>query len=229
MKISRPDSPLVETFSWNETAALLQRVAGERRIVLGPKRRSFVEQDAEGNVVYEFVPPLVQPISASCVEEYLATLRGPGPEFALLIRAGAAAMGIWKDGELRAHKVITKYMVRKKQGKAQLTYLKQKGKSRAGSRLRLRESKEFFEEINGKLREWREDVSACDLLFYSCPVRLWSEFFAAKTESPFLRDDRRLVKIPIHVNTPNFKELRHILFLLSHGSQKFSPHLPALV
>ena len=60
----------------------------------------------------------------------------------LIMEAGRAAIGSVKESKLVSHKNIRKYMVRKKQGKAQLTHLKSKGKSRYGSRLRLQETNE---------------------------------------------------------------------------------------
>ncbi|MEJ2054940.1 MAG: hypothetical protein P8X42_13550, partial [Calditrichaceae bacterium] len=66
----------------------------------------------------------------------------------ILIRAGYAALGRCGSSTILEHKLIRKYMVRKKQGKAQITYLNKKGKSRAGSRIRLAQTVEFFEDIN---------------------------------------------------------------------------------
>ncbi len=66
----------------------------------------------------------------------------------LLIQSGSCAMGYFEDGFNLEHKVFRSYMVRKKQGKSQIKYLKTKGKSRAGSRVRLAETLEFFENIN---------------------------------------------------------------------------------
>ena len=43
---------------------------------------------------------------------------------AVLLSADSAVLGIWDDGVLLRHKVITGYTVRRKAGKAQLTYLR---------------------------------------------------------------------------------------------------------
>ena len=48
-------------------------------------------------------------------------------------------------------------MVRKKRGVSQIKHLKTKGKSRAGSRVRLAETEEFFENINGRLQDYFEE------------------------------------------------------------------------
>lgn len=41
--------------------------------------------------------------------------------------ADAAAIGIWRNGRLLRHRVLTGYTVRKQQGKAQLSYQRQGG------------------------------------------------------------------------------------------------------
>ncbi|MDX5417808.1 MAG: hypothetical protein LPK09_01230 [Hymenobacteraceae bacterium] len=75
----------------------------------------------------------------------------------LLIQSGNCALGYFENGKCLDHKVYRSYMVRKKQGKSQIKYLKTKGKSRAGSRVRLGETVEFFENINGRVQEYFEE------------------------------------------------------------------------
>ncbi len=135
----------------------------------------------------------------------------------LLIRAGYASIGLSQNGVIIHHKVIKKYMVRKKQGKAQLTYQALKGKSRGGAKLRLSRTREFFEEINSKLQEWYKTRMDVDLIFYQCSPRLWSELFKAKTNLPFDKADRRIHRIPLTTNKPTFRELKRINWLLLHG------------
>ncbi len=47
-----------------------------------------------------------------------------GRHVAVLLSADSVALGIWDDGLLARHKVVTGYTVRRKAGKAQLTYLR---------------------------------------------------------------------------------------------------------
>ena len=149
-------------------------------------------------------------------EDYVRSLETDMPSYAvILMRAGSASLGFYERGELRAHKVIRKYMVRMKQGKAQLTHMKTKGKSRAGSRIRLRESLEFFEEINEKLREWFEGFGDPQLIFYSMPVTFKSLWFGSDVAPPFSPDDKRLTHIPIHVHQPDHEELGRVARLLA--------------
>ncbi|MFX0086287.1 MAG: hypothetical protein ACFFAU_11445 [Candidatus Hodarchaeota archaeon] len=137
----------------------------------------------------------------------------------LLIRAGYAALGTIEEGVITHHKVIRKYMVRKRQGKAQLTYLALKGKSRGGGRLRLELTQEFYQEIRKKLHEWREIINFSDLIFFQCSPRLWDGLFKIKSKFPiFTSKDRRLRKISITTYKPSFKELRRVNYVLSKGS-----------
>lgn len=141
----------------------------------------------------------------------------PPPYIILLIRSGNASLGYFENGKNIRHKVIRKYMVRKKQGKSQLTYLKRKGKSKLGSRIRLAQTEHFFEEINEKLNEWNSIHNEHCKIFYSCPIRLWSYLLKGKTTPPFDKKSDRLIKIPIHIHTPNIKELKKINYFLNHG------------
>ena len=43
---------------------------------------------------------------------------------AVLLSADSAALAVWKDGDTVRQKCLTGYTVRKKAGKAQLTYLR---------------------------------------------------------------------------------------------------------
>ncbi|MHA1228785.1 MAG: hypothetical protein ACTSPV_18835, partial [Candidatus Hodarchaeales archaeon] len=87
------------------------------------------------------------------------------PYLILHIRAGRAALASINNSEIINHKVINKYMVRKKQGKAQYSYLTLKGKARGGAKLRLERTKEFFQEINQKLTDWREEIDLSKSIF----------------------------------------------------------------
>lgn len=163
------------------------------------------------------LPPLLRPQGeADALSDLRRRVEAGFPDYLLiLIQAGAAALGLFEAGELVRHKVVRKYMVRQKQGKAQLTYLKRKGKSRAGSRIRLRESAEFFEEINAKLSEWWEAIAAVEYIFISCPVRLAAEWWRSTLVPPLQRSDPRVGKVPFDVKPPRLAELQRIHFLLA--------------
>ena len=137
-----------------------------------------------------------------------------------LIQSGACALGYFEDDDMLDHKVFKTYMVRKKQGKSQLTHLNTKGKSRAGSRIRLANSIQFFEDINERQQEYFEEYDI-DRIAISCSKTLWPFLFDSKTQCPFKKDDQRLYKIPIHVNTPNYEQLEHTHLYLQKGHLHF--------
>ncbi|MGV3641288.1 MAG: hypothetical protein ACO1NZ_12255 [Adhaeribacter sp.] len=124
----------------------------------------------------------------------------------LLIQAGNCALGYFEDGHNLDHKVIRAYMVRKKQGVSQVKYLKTKGKSRAGSRVRLGETEEFFENINQRLQQYFAG-QVVHRIALSCSKTLLPFLFSARVPTPFDKRDPRLFKIPRHVHTPIYEVL----------------------
>lgn len=127
----------------------------------------------------------------------------------VMIRAGIAVTGYFHNGEMLDHKVFRAYMVRQKQGKSQIKYLKTKGKSRAGSRLRLGESEQFFEEINERLQQYEENY-AITTWGISCGKTLWPYFFGSDTPTPFAKNAENLISIPFHIQQPGFETLQAI-------------------
>lgn len=128
-----------------------------------------------------------------------------------MVRAGTAALGYFEEGVNTEHKVFRAYMVRKKQGKSQIKYLKTKGKSRAGSRVRLGASEKFFTDINEKLSEYL-DKYPVDYIAYSCSKTLWPFLFSEK--GSLKKEDSRLYKVPIHIQEPGYEKLLTVNDLL---------------
>jgi hypothetical protein len=122
----------------------------------------------------------------------------------LLIQSGSCATGYFENGINLDHKVFRAYMVRKKQGTSQIKYLKTKGKSRAGSRVRLAETVEFFENINERLQEYFAQHQI-DRIAMSCSKTLLPYLFASKVTPPFDKRDPRIFKIPKHIHTPIYE------------------------
>jgi hypothetical protein len=187
--------------------------------VLDREKHGLSAVDAESNKLFDLRFPLPYPTiqEKDTPESYLERVRDkPEPHLILLLQVGSASMAWFDQGELRDHKVIRKYMTRKEQGKSQLNHLKTKGKSRLGSRIRLQQSEQFFDEINEKIASWNviEHVNA---VLYSCPVRWWPMLFDADPAPPFSKDDPRLRRIPIEVNTPNMEELLRVNKSVSRG------------
>ncbi len=168
--------------------------------------------------------PLPQP---EMLSSYFTKIDSPYSHYLiLLIQAGQAALGLFQDEELLAHKVIRRYMVRKKQGKAQISHLKTKGKSRQGSRIRLHNSQRFFEEINEKLSEWPISTEL-DAIFYSASPQLWSLLFQSHIQPPFAQKNPKLIKIPKDIPTPTLKVLLSTQKFLKFGQITLFQPLPA--
>lgn len=156
------------------------------------------------------------PKPAQTLQEYALSLPESAPDYTLiLIQAGHSAIGQFAGGEVLHHKVIKKYMVRGN-GRAQINYLGSRGKSKAGSRVRLANSVRFFEEINEKLIEW-DCTKKATRIFVSCPVKILPIWFEADPHPPFARDDSRITKVPLDVQRPDFEQLQHVARQLEAG------------
>ncbi|MBT0810234.1 hypothetical protein KIH41_02965 [Litoribacter ruber] len=134
----------------------------------------------------------------------------------LLIRSGIGSVGYFENGENIDHKVFRSYMVRKKQGKSQIKHLKTKGKSRAGSRIRLAETLEFFEEINERLQEYFSQYFI-NKIALSCSTTLIPYLFNGKTPTPFDKSDPRIITVPRHIQNPTYETLMNTSDFLKKG------------
>lgn len=136
----------------------------------------------------------------------------------VMIRAGIATTGYFHNGVMLDHKVFRAYMVRQKQGKSQIKYLKTKGKSRAGSRVRLGETEEFFKEINDRLLSYDKEYPI-DTWGISCAKTLYPYFFSSEPGPPFSKNQANLFSIPFHVQHPGLEtlELMHKKLNQFHG------------
>lgn len=173
--------------------------------------------DQEGSTILTFRLPISLP-STDILDEI--------PEdranyVLLMIRSGIASVGYFEDGENIDHKVFRAYMVRKKQGVSQIKYLKTKGKSRAGSRVRLAETREFFEGINGRLNDYFKKYHV-DRIGISCPITLIPYLYGSKLPTPFAKDDPRIFRIPKHVQHPTFDALMEVNGYLLKGEIKYN-------
>jgi Bacteroidetes VLRF1 release factor len=158
---------------------------------------------------YRLPLPLPIPDAKQAFPQYLADLPpNPQPYLLILIQAGHSAIAYFDGEELLHHKVIKKYMVRGN-GRAQVGYLQTRGKSKAGSRVRLANTVTFFEEINEKLREWDVTERATRILI-SCGEKLRPLWYASHITPPFDKDDPRISKVPFDVQRPGLEELQNI-------------------
>ncbi len=202
------------SLSYRDSVSLLKILSGRRDITptINLKNNLLTYFDEANEKIFDFRPPLPFPqIQSVSDPAYYSDLQNtlPPPYLIILIQAGNSALAYTKEGRIEKHKVIKKYMVRKKQGKSQISFLKTKGKSRAGSRVRLANTVLFFEEINEKLLEWTKGNDIGRIL-YSWPVSMTALIFNSKIKPPFEKKDSRLIKIPMDVNIPNFAEIQRV-------------------
>ena len=140
------------------------------------------------------------------IDEHLTLLDQEGPVLYLSIESGYAAICIMKGKENVYHTTFSAYMTRKKQGFSQVKYLSKKGKSRAGSRVRLAATTEFFEKINTALTELLEAYDVARIAL-NCNATLVPYLYQSKVPCPFGKKDPRLYKIPVHIPKSNFAGL----------------------
>ncbi|MEQ8882583.1 MAG: hypothetical protein RLQ12_23290 [Cyclobacteriaceae bacterium] len=124
----------------------------------------------------------------------------------ITIESGNAAICMMEGKENVYHTTFSAYMTRKKQGFSQIKYLKKKGKSKAGSRVRLAKTVTFFENINETLTELL-DTYEVDRIALSITATLIPFLFQSKVACPFEKKDPRLYKIPLHIPQSNFTNL----------------------
>jgi hypothetical protein len=182
--------------------SLLERIRhAALRWVYDQEKHRLVILDENGQEALYFRLPIVLP----------PPVEGAAPAdqvhyIILLIQSGNCAIGYFENGVNLDHKVFRAYMVRKKQGTSQIKHLKTKGKSRAGSRVRLAETAEFFENINERLQQYFAGHSI-DRIALSCSKTLIPFLFDAKVATPFDKRDARILKIPRHIHTPIYDVL----------------------
>jgi len=140
----------------------------------------------------------------------------------LLVQTGSSAIGVFEGEECLEHKVLSAYMVRKKQGKSQIKHLKTKGKSRAGSRVRLAKTLEFFELINERVTR-HFDENEFDRIAFSCSKILMPFLYGSKTPTPFEKKDPKIFRIPKHLHQPNFEVMLGMQRFLNMGELIFDP------
>lgn len=204
-----PELPNSRTLTWPAVPDVL---APEPHWLRAESAPWYERRGEDGTLIEALRPPLVLldaeglPTANELIER---AETGPGRFGVLLLQAGAAALGLFHDDEVLDHKAIKRYVVRGK-GRAQPTHLKTRGKSRMGSRLRLRNAERLLEEVSERLGSWWDEETVPTRLFVSAPVRLYADLARAKPPPPVGVDDPRRVRIPLDVNVPTHAELMRV-------------------
>jgi hypothetical protein len=211
--------------SQDTSLQLLQHIrnTGRASVYDYEKHRMVILDESQQELVYfrlpiVIPPPGKEPFSKENQVNYVI----------LLIQSGSCAIGYFENGINLDHKVFRAYMVRKKQGTSQIKYLKTKGKSRAGSRVRLAETVEFFENINERLQEYFGQ-HPIDRIALSCSKTLIPYLFDSKVAPPFEKRDPRIFKIPKHIHTPIYEVLLDTHKFLLKGELIYEETYQALV
>ncbi|MHA6248397.1 hypothetical protein ACXYMU_10700 [Pontibacter sp. CAU 1760] len=201
---------MMNRFLATEKAATLLRNLQDSpaRLLYDPAKHRLTVHDESGNEQFAFRLPLLLPYPFQESDQVNYVI--------LLVQSGNCAIGYFENGVNLDHKVFRSYMVRKKQGKSQLKYLKTKGKSRAGSRVRLGETIEFFENVNERLQTYFEQYEIHRIAI-SCSKTLIPYLYNSKIETPFEKSDPRIYKIPKHIHTPIYEVMLDANRFLQRG------------
>ena len=218
------------SFNYSDSIRILRGIArADVNCEFDPAVLRCVFRDAEGREFARFRCPPAFPVATALSDPgaYGGQVDAEPPEaFVLVLQAGQAALARTRRGLIYEHRIIRKYMVRKSQGKAQLTHLKTKGKSRLGSRIRLQQSVEFFEEINSWLTDRNEEFAPGRIL-YACAASLWPHLFHSRIAPPFDKKDARLMKIPRDFRKATLEELERMCRFVLRGQLVYDPAMAA--
>lgn len=179
-----------------------ESVKKELKLIFDPKKHQLLIEDNQ-----EWLAKIYLPWTMIWSENRSFGVNNDSHYSLALIRAGQAVAGYFHQGILIDHKVFRAYMVRQKQGKSQIKHLKTKGKSRSGSRIRLAETTQFFEDINERLTSYSKQFPI-DLWGISCAKTMWPFYFSAAIPPPFSPKAEKLIEVPFHVSQGSFEELK---------------------
>ncbi|MEM8710963.1 MAG: hypothetical protein AAGG01_08430, partial [Planctomycetota bacterium] len=132
----------------------------------------------------------------------------------IFMQAGATSLAMMERGEALATKSFKRYVTRGN-GKSQATFLKQKGKSRYGARLRLQNARRMLEETEERLLRLWDEHGEPDQVLVSAPKRLWAEFAGAAMRLPF--DPAQVRRIGVDVDVPTTGVLLRVCKGLEYG------------
>ncbi|KAK9862979.1 hypothetical protein WJX84_005406 [Apatococcus fuscideae] len=213
------------SFDWSATETVIRHCIGEcQDNKWTTTRGGFMAAGPSGKATCQIDLPSMMAVENGEYQhpnDYLFSMPNAvtSQHFIALLAADAAALGVWRNGDLLRHRVLTGYTVRKQQGKAQMAYQRQGGGGRSvGARIRKRETRRLFQAVSDTFVEWQEDITPCRNLYYAGVTRVWNEVWDSKRPAATLtRDDPRWIKVPKSIRRPRFKVLEHIAFELSHG------------
>ena len=123
----------------------------------------------------------------------------------ILLRSGRLAAAIFKGQTCLAHRVSTRYTVRKGQGKAQSNQDGNRKAKSIGSQLRRQGELALREDLVTLMKDWNtayQIKTEVGLILTNLPKTMKKEFFL---DSGFDRNDSRLRTIPLDTGRPSFE------------------------
>lgn len=135
----------------------------------------------------------------------------------ILCHGGRFAAGIFRGAQLLQSKKFQRYVVRKKQGKRQMTWGKGSCGGSAGGWLRTFHEKKLHEDITQLLSSWRESLDECETILIHAPGSI-NQATIFGEDSPLNRDDQRIVKLHFQSNVVNSSEMKRIHFAISRAN-----------
>lgn len=206
----QPPSP--QSFHWTECERFLSPGAEPCAWTLEREARGFRAGELRMRL------PLVAPLPAGCASlaEYVEGLpQELGRHCVILMQAGAVSLGLLEAGQPLHTKTLKKYVVRGS-GRAQPAHLKTKGKSRYGSRLRLQNAQQLFDESAERLEHWWREEGPIERIFVSAPERMWADFMRLGVPEA-LRDRDAWTRIPLDLPRPTTELLLRTYRALEYG------------
>ncbi|MBK6267382.1 hypothetical protein JKA74_20230 [Marivirga sp. S37H4] len=195
-------NPVVQSFDIEQTKEIVQGFQKAFPSTYDFSKHRFIFQI---NNELEFYFRLPLPFQLDYLNQDTNPEDWSNPYIITIIQSGSAALAYCEGLQIIEHKVFKAYMVRKKQGKSQIKYLKTKGKSKAGSRVRLSNTAHFFEEIVEKMGDWLNYYEV-ERIALSLNKTLYPYFFN-KDNDILDKKDERIFKIPKHIEEPSFENL----------------------
>lgn len=124
----------------------------------------------------------------------------------LFLRSGRFAGAVFQGRDCLAHRVLTRYTVRKGQGKAQSSQDSQRRAKSMGSQLRRAGEQSLREDMSATVKEWKVHFDNAALVMVSCPKTMRKSLFDS-VEVVLSRDDARVRRVPLDLGRPTFENV----------------------
>jgi ankyrin repeat protein len=129
------------------------------------------------------------------------------------------------------HRTLTRYTVRKKQGKAQSTQDGSRRPQSMGAQLRRHGEMQLQQDIQKTLREWRIHFQNAALIWISIPKTMKQTLFGNSNNNEDIilqRDDPRIRRVPLDLGRPTFETvcLIHTVLMTATIREKHESFIP---